>query len=189
MVTCPLAPDALRLISGFCSSSRDFALDFLRTPPRGDALALWLTFGSANTWCRDFHPTGFVPCTAHTSRLTGPRRRAKPAGAGPVEPLVRAQRYGAGFGVGELWNCTINQRSPRFCMTTVFRDGPAVTIFPSDVLSDCHLPDIATTLSDRTNAVCSKGVALTEPLFPVSASTKYWRMPSGVVTSSVERVP
>ena len=37
-----------------------------RTPPRDDALVLCLTFGSANTWCQDFHPTGFVPCTAHT---------------------------------------------------------------------------------------------------------------------------
>ena len=46
-VTCPLVPDASRLISGFCSSPRDFALVFLRTPPRNDALALWLTFGSA----------------------------------------------------------------------------------------------------------------------------------------------
>ena len=35
----------LSLISGFCSSPRDFALDFLRTPPRDDALAIWLTFG------------------------------------------------------------------------------------------------------------------------------------------------
>ncbi len=42
-----------------------------RTPPHGDALALWLTFGSANTWCQDFHPTGFVPCTAHTFKLRG----------------------------------------------------------------------------------------------------------------------
>jgi hypothetical protein len=44
-----------------------FALSFLRTPPRDDAPALWLTFGSADTWCRDSHPAGFVPCTAHTS--------------------------------------------------------------------------------------------------------------------------
>ncbi len=32
----------LSLISGFCSSSRNFALSFLCTPPRDDALALWL---------------------------------------------------------------------------------------------------------------------------------------------------
>src|ERR1035437_6450915 len=64
-VTCPLVPNASRLISGFSSSPRDFALGFLCTPPRDDALALWLTFGSTYTWCRDFHPTGFVPCTAH----------------------------------------------------------------------------------------------------------------------------
>ena len=49
-VTCPLAPDASRLISGFCSSPYSFGLGFLQTPPHGDALALLLAFGSAKTW-------------------------------------------------------------------------------------------------------------------------------------------
>jgi len=49
-VTCPLAPDASRLISGFCSSPRSFGLGFLQTPPHDDALALLLAFGSAKTW-------------------------------------------------------------------------------------------------------------------------------------------
>ena len=64
MVTCPLVPNASRLISGFCSSPCDFALDFLRTPPRGDALALWLAFGSTSLapglspgWIRAMHGT------------------------------------------------------------------------------------------------------------------------------------
>jgi hypothetical protein len=35
---------------GIVSSPRNFALSFLQTPPRGDALALSLTFGSAKTW-------------------------------------------------------------------------------------------------------------------------------------------
>ena len=46
-VTCPLVPNASRLISGFCSSPRSFGLGFLQIPPRGDALALLLAFGSA----------------------------------------------------------------------------------------------------------------------------------------------
>jgi len=46
-VTCPLAPDASRLISDFCSSPRSFGFSFLQTPPRGDALAVSLAFGSA----------------------------------------------------------------------------------------------------------------------------------------------
>ena len=79
-VTCPLVPNTSRLISGFCSSSRDFALGFLRTPPRDDALALWLTFGSTYTWCQDFHPTGFVPCTAHTLEITGLRGFSRNSG-------------------------------------------------------------------------------------------------------------
>ena len=70
MVTCPLTPYTSHLISSFCSSPRSFGLDFLQTPPRDDALALLLTFGSANTWYRDFHPTRFVPCPAHTPELS-----------------------------------------------------------------------------------------------------------------------
>ena len=66
MVTCPLTPYTSHLISSSCSSPRSFGLDFLQTPPRDDALALLLTFGSANTWYRDFHSTRFVPCPAHT---------------------------------------------------------------------------------------------------------------------------
>ena len=49
-VTRPLAPDASRLISGFCSSPRSFGLGHRKTPPRVDALALLLAFGSAKTW-------------------------------------------------------------------------------------------------------------------------------------------
>jgi len=71
MVTCPLAPPASHLISSSCSSPRRFGLDFLQTPPRDDALALLLTFGSAYTWYRDLHPTRFVPCPAHTPLLMG----------------------------------------------------------------------------------------------------------------------
>ncbi len=53
-VTCPLVPSASRLISGFCSSPRSFGLGFLQTPPRGDALALLLAFGSAKPGHRTF---------------------------------------------------------------------------------------------------------------------------------------
>jgi hypothetical protein len=65
-VTCPLAPDVPRLISGFCSSPRSFGFGFLQTPPRGDALAVSLAFGSAKTWLPDFHRHSYVPCPAHT---------------------------------------------------------------------------------------------------------------------------
>jgi hypothetical protein len=65
-VTCPLVPDAPRLISGSCSSSRSFGFGFLQTPPRDDALAVSLAFGSAKTWLPDFHRHSYVPCPAHT---------------------------------------------------------------------------------------------------------------------------
>ena len=55
-VTCPLVPNASRLISGSCTSPRRFGLGFLQTPSRDDALALLLAFGSAKTWPWDFHP-------------------------------------------------------------------------------------------------------------------------------------
>ncbi|MBP1602809.1 MAG: hypothetical protein H6Q06_2960, partial [Acidobacteria bacterium] len=65
-VTCPLVPGVPHLISGSCSSPRAFGLGFLQTPPRGDALALLLAFGSAYTWREDFHLARSVPCLAHT---------------------------------------------------------------------------------------------------------------------------
>ncbi|MCK2149607.1 hypothetical protein MYE70_11115, partial [Marinobacter alexandrii] len=46
---------------------------FLQTPPRDDALALLLAFGSANTWQEDFHLPSSVPCPAHTPIFSGAR--------------------------------------------------------------------------------------------------------------------
>src|SRR3990172_8457305 len=88
-VTCPLAPDASRLISGFCSSSRAFGLGFLQTPPHGDALALLLAFGSAITWHEDFHLARSVPCLAHTFPIT---RRAAVGVDRAVSRHARAHR-------------------------------------------------------------------------------------------------
>src|SRR3990170_6221794 len=89
VVTCPLAPDVPHLVSSFCSSPRAFGLGFLQTPPRDDALALLLAFGSANTWRGDFHPTSSVPCPAHTAlRISGWRTRELARGDGcPLQPL------------------------------------------------------------------------------------------------------
>src|SRR5882724_8430785 len=83
MVTCPLAPSVPHLLSSSCASPRAFGLGFLQTPPRDDALALFLAFGSANTWRKDFHLTSSVPCPAHTLRLTG-----GPLTDRPVEAVV-----------------------------------------------------------------------------------------------------
>ena len=71
VVTCPLVPDVPHLRSGSCTSPCIFGLGFLQTPPHDDALALLLTFGSANTWCEDLHLTSYVPCLAHTPGVTG----------------------------------------------------------------------------------------------------------------------
>ena len=45
------------------------ALRLLQTPPHDDALALLLTFGSANTWQEDLHLSSLVPCPAHAFAL------------------------------------------------------------------------------------------------------------------------
>lgn len=65
-VTCPLASAVSHLRSGSCTSSRHFGLGFLQTLPRGNALALLLAFGSANTWQEDFHLFSYVSCPTHT---------------------------------------------------------------------------------------------------------------------------
>ena len=52
----PLVPTVPHLVSGSCPSPRTFAPRGLQTPPRGDALALHLSFGSTHTWTGDFHP-------------------------------------------------------------------------------------------------------------------------------------
>jgi hypothetical protein len=56
VVACPLVPNVPHLISGSCLSRRTFVPRVLQTPPRGDALALPLSFGSTHTWTGDFHP-------------------------------------------------------------------------------------------------------------------------------------
>ena len=71
------------LRSSFRLSHCDLALDFLQTPPHGDALALRLIFGSAYTRSRDGHPTRFVPCPAHTLSISGGVQRR------PLQRLVR----------------------------------------------------------------------------------------------------
>src|SRR3990172_1432501 len=75
-VTCQLVPSVPHLRFGSCTSSRAFGLGFLQTPPRDDALALLLAFGSSFTWLRDFHPDSSVPCPAHTLDMSGRHRLA-----------------------------------------------------------------------------------------------------------------
>jgi hypothetical protein len=77
-VTCRLVPDVPHLVSGSCSSPRAFGLGFLQTPPRDDALALLLAFGSAYTWREDFHLARSVPCLAHTFEFSGAPFLARP---------------------------------------------------------------------------------------------------------------
>ena len=80
-VTCPLAPDASRLRSGFCSSPRSFGLSFLQTPPRDDALALLLAFGSAQPG----HRTCTYEVTGHARHT---RANSAAAGGRPLECRV-----------------------------------------------------------------------------------------------------
>ena len=89
-VTCPLAPDVPRLLSGFCSSPRSFGFSFLQTPPHDDALAVPLALGSPKTWLPDCHRHSYVPCPVHTTARLQPRT-AREAGSplsGQLSPLV-----------------------------------------------------------------------------------------------------
>jgi len=58
-------------------------LGFLQTPPRDDALALLLAFGSAKTWQSDFHRLSNAPCPAHTFKVTGAARLYRAASGAP----------------------------------------------------------------------------------------------------------
>jgi len=55
-VACPRVPTVPHLLSGACPSPRTFVPRVLQTPPREDALALLLSFGSTSTWTGDLHP-------------------------------------------------------------------------------------------------------------------------------------
>src|SRR5262245_49519191 len=45
-----------RLISGFCPSTRTFAIRFLQTPPRGDSPCVLTSPSPPSAWAGDFHP-------------------------------------------------------------------------------------------------------------------------------------
>src|SRR4051794_30294943 len=62
------------LISGFCSSGRDFVPRFLRTVPRGSALALHSCFTSIRLH-RGLSPPDCRTCPAHRLPLGGPKAR------------------------------------------------------------------------------------------------------------------
>ena len=118
MVTCPLVPDVPHLRSGSCTSPRSFELGFLQTPPRDDALALLLTFGSTNTWYGDFHPTSSAPCLAHTTLFgfqdgedrEGQKRGEEDPGGQPVElRLPREHQKGRERQGGEPSVGNVNQ--------------------------------------------------------------------------------
>jgi hypothetical protein len=79
-VACPLAPTVPHLLSGSCASPRTFVSRFLQTPPREDARALPLSFGSTYPWTGDVHPPSMTACTAHTP---GVSRRWKRSAAHP----------------------------------------------------------------------------------------------------------
>jgi hypothetical protein len=66
MGTCPRVPGVPHLRSGACASPRTCGWGFLQTPPRDNALALLLAFGSADTWHGGLHPVSSVPCLTHT---------------------------------------------------------------------------------------------------------------------------
>jgi len=100
-VTCPLVPNVPHLISGSCSSSRSFGLGFLQTPPRDDALALLLAFGSAKPGHRTF-----------TYEVTRHARRTRPSS--PDRALFARFRWsalldGSSLNLHHLWILSVHK--------------------------------------------------------------------------------
>src|SRR5260370_14316844 len=69
-VSCPLVRH-WRLISGFCSSTRMFALRFFQTQPRGDSLCVFTSPSPPSGWAGDLHPQA----AEHAQHTTKPLAR------------------------------------------------------------------------------------------------------------------
>jgi hypothetical protein len=82
-VPCQLVPRVLPLVSGSCASPHTCAPRCLQTPPRDDALARPVSFGSTYTWTGDFRPPSTTTWPAHPGQV---QRR------GSLRPLQRAVR-------------------------------------------------------------------------------------------------
>src|SRR5712692_8494536 len=68
-VSCPLVR-RWRLLSGFCSSTRMFALRFFQTPPRGDSPCVLTSPSPPSGWAGDLHPQA----AEHAQHTTKPLR-------------------------------------------------------------------------------------------------------------------
>src|ERR1017187_5396782 len=66
-VRCPLVRH-WRLLSGFCSSTRMFALRFFQTPPHGDSPCVLTSPSPPSGWAGDFHPQA-AKHAQHTTKL------------------------------------------------------------------------------------------------------------------------
>jgi hypothetical protein len=80
-VACQLAPTVPHLVSGSCPSPRTFVPRFLQTPPRGDALAVHLSFGLPGL-DRGLTPPSVKTCPAHTTQA---ERHAAVCASAPAE--------------------------------------------------------------------------------------------------------
>jgi hypothetical protein len=74
---CPLVPTVPHRVSGSCPSPRTFVPRCLQTPPRGDALALPFVLRLHEYLDRGLSPPSMTACTAHTTQLTGRRKRER----------------------------------------------------------------------------------------------------------------
>src|SRR5712692_8563470 len=86
-VSCPLVRH-WRLISGFCSSTRMFALRFFRTPPRGDSPCVFTSPSPPSGWAGDLHPQA-AEHAQHTKKARF--KRACRQNGGPTAEIKRRQ--------------------------------------------------------------------------------------------------
>ena len=67
-VSCPLVR-CWRLVSGFCPSTRTFAIRFLQTPPRGGSPCVLASPSPPSGWAEDFH----LQAAEHAQHTTKPQ--------------------------------------------------------------------------------------------------------------------
>ena len=147
-VACPLAPTVPHLLSGSCPSPRTVVSRFLQTPPREDALALPLSFGSTSTWTGDLHSrrrqharrTRQVSAAAGSGRPAHPfparfpdgglkdlpARRHAPGGGSPPVPDARPPPVLSGLTTAMSFEGARNDTSRT--------NAPAAGVVPNEVV-------------------------------------------------------
>ena len=95
----------LRLISGFCPSTRTFAPRFLQTPPRDGSPCAFASPSPPSGWAEDFHLQAAEHAQHTTNPLRGSSLRRGPKSQRFPKPSLRAP-------ITRAWSCCDLQHLP-----------------------------------------------------------------------------